>query len=209
MRLVVGRRITPLDADALRARTAGYEHVVIDVGTGGGTALIRRARRQPDAFLIGVDAAAERMREASHRAARSIARGGAPNVSFVAAALDELPGSLVASADEVSVVLPWGSLMHGVLAADETTVGRLTGLLRPHGVLELLISVVEGDVAAESAPLDQSAVRALAGAYQSQGLSVEELRLAEEADIDRLGSSWGRRLGIPDRRQAWILRFGT
>jgi 16S rRNA (adenine(1408)-N(1))-methyltransferase len=207
MRFVVGRRQGPLDIDYLRAKAANYQRVIVDVGTGGGTALIRRARRVPDTFFVGIDAAAERMREASHRAVRSASRGGAPNVSFVAAALEELPGPLAGFADEASVVLPWGSLMHGVLAADETTIGRLVGLLKPVGALELLVSVAEGDVAADSPPIDESAARSLAHAYADRGLTVEEVRLAEETDIDRLGSSWGRRLGIPHQREGWILRF--
>src|ERR1051325_11458850 len=97
--------------------------------------------------------------------------------------------------------------MRGVLAADETTVGRLVGLLKPDGALELLVSVVEGDVAADSPPLDESAVRSLADVYETRGLKLDELRLAEVEDIDRLGSSWGRRLGIPNDREGWILRF--
>jgi len=36
-------------------------------------------------------------------------------------------------------------LLHGVLAADEVMVGRLVGLLRNAGRLELLLSVVESD----------------------------------------------------------------
>lgn len=207
MRYVVGRNIAELDSDKLRRRVAAYGRVILDVGTGGGTALLRRARRAPDVYFIGIDAAAERMREASHRGARLPERGGSPNVSFVAAAADELPGGLANMADEASVVLPWGSLLQGVLAADEVMVGRLIGLLRDGGRLELLLSVAESDNAVDSPPLDEGRARALATDYERLGLKTEEVRLAEESDIDRLGSSWGRRLGIPSHRQAWILRF--
>jgi 16S rRNA (adenine(1408)-N(1))-methyltransferase len=207
MRFVVGRNIAVLDADKLRRRAAGYGRTVIDVGTGGGTALVRRARREPDTFFIGIDANAERMREASRRAARPEDRGGAPNTSFVAAAADELPGTLGASADEVTVVLPWGSLLHGMLAADAGMVDRLTGLLRADGRLEMLLSVAESDVAPGTPPLDEAGAGALAGRYSALGMAVEEVRLADESDVDRLGSSWGRRLGIPQRRDGWILTF--
>lgn len=170
---------------------------------------MRRARRHPDMFFIGIDANAERMREASHRGARSLQRGGAPNAAFVAASAEDLPGALAATADEVTVVLPWGSLMRGVLTADGAMVARLTGLLRPGGRLELLLSIVETDAEPDLPALDENRARALASEYGRLGLTVEEVRLAEDADIDRLGSSWGRRLGIPTHRQAWILRFVT
>jgi 16S rRNA (adenine(1408)-N(1))-methyltransferase len=207
MRYVVGRNIAELDSDKLRRRVSPYGHVILDVGTGGGTALLRRARRAPEVYFIGIDAAAERMREASHRGARLIERGGTPNASFIAAAADELPGGLANIADEVNVVLPWGSLLRGVLAADEDMVGRLVGLLRDGGRLELLLSVVESDSAVDAPPLDKQRATALAADYERLGLTAEEVRLAEVSDIDRLGSSWGRRLGIPDHRQGWILRF--
>ena len=207
MRYVVGRNISELDSDKLRRRVAPYRHVILDVGTGGGTALLRRARRAPDVYFIGIDAAAERMREASHRGARLIERGGTPNASFIAAGAEELPGGLANIGDEVSVVLPWGSLLQGVLAADEVMVSRLAGLLRDGGRLELLLSVIESDTAVDSPPLDESRARGLAADYERFGLTTEEVRLAEDADIDRLGSSWGRRLGIPGHRPGWILRF--
>jgi 16S rRNA (adenine(1408)-N(1))-methyltransferase len=209
VRRVVGRRVSELDVEHLTAQAAKYTRTVVDVGTGGGTALMRRARRQPTTFFVGIDANAERMREASHRARRSPQRGGAPNAAFVAASAEDLPGPLAASADEVTVVLPWGSLMRGVLTADGVMVARLTGLLRGRGRLELLLSIVETDAGAEMPALDENGARALAAEYGRLGLTVEEVRLAEEADIDRLGSSWGRRLGIPTHRQAWILRFVT
>ena len=209
MRLVVGRQQTPLDAAALRERAAAFEHVLVDVGTGVGNALLRRARREPKTFFIGVDAAADNLREASDRAHRQPARGGVSNLAFVAAAANDLPGDLAGIADEVTVVLPWGSLLQVVLLADSVFVGKLVAVLKPHGHVEMLISVAESDVGAGKIDFDEAHARALVAKYESLGLSPEGLKMADEADVDRLGSSWGRRLAIPRRRQAWILRFST
>ena len=85
------------------------------------------------------------------------------------------------------MVLPWGSLMRGVLSADDAMVSRLTGLLRAGGRLELLLSIVEADAGADMPALDENRARALASEYGRLGLTVEEVRLAEDADIDRLG----------------------
>ena len=155
LRRVVGRRIFDLDVESLAAQAAKYTRTIVDVGTGGGTAVMRRAHRHRDTFYVGIDANAERMREASHRGARSAQRGGAPNAAFVAASAEDLPGPLAATADEVTVVLPWGSLLRGVLTADHEMVGRLTGLLRAGGRLELLLSIVEADGEADMPVLDE------------------------------------------------------
>jgi 16S rRNA (adenine(1408)-N(1))-methyltransferase len=208
VRHVVGRKIAELDVEELHARLAGHERVVVDVGTGAGAALLRRARHEPGAFFIGLDADADSMRDASARAVRQPTRGGVANIAFVAAGADELPGALAAVADEVTVVLPWGSLLRAVLAAD-SAVGGLVALLRPGGKLELLLSVAQSDVAVGAPPFDADQAAALAAEYERLGLARLEVRLADEADVERLGSSWGRRLGIPRRRQAWLLSFGA
>jgi 16S rRNA (adenine(1408)-N(1))-methyltransferase len=209
MRQVVGRNVTPLDSDALRARAGAFDHVLVDVGTGVGNALLRRARREPKTFFIGLDAAADNLREASDRAHRQPARGGVNNLAFVAAAANDLPGDLAAIADEVTVVLPWGSLLQVVLLADPIFVGKLLAVLKPDGRLEMLISVAESDVGAGKIDFDERKARALVAEYEGLGLKQECLKMADEQDVDRLGSSWGRRLAIPRRRQAWILRFAT
>jgi len=207
MRLVVGRQQMQLDGAALRQRAAEFEHVLVDVGTGVGNALLRRARREPGTFFIGVDAAADNLREASDRAHRQPARGGVGNLAFVAAAANDLPGDLAGIADEVTIVLPWGSLLQVVLLADAVFLAKVSAVLKPVGRLELLVSVAESDVGAGKIDFDEGKARALAAEYGRLGLKAEEVRLADVADVERLGSSWGRRLAIPRRRQAWILRF--
>jgi len=207
MRQVVGRKVTPLDGETLRQRSAAFEHVLVDVGTGVGNALLRRARRDPETFFIGVDAAADNLREASDRAHRQPARGGVNNVAFVAAAANDLPGDLAGIADEVTVVLPWGSLLQVVLLADPVFVGKLLAVLKPRGRIEMLISVAESDVGAGKIDFDEAHAHALVAKYEGLGLKQEGLKMADEQDVERLGSSWGRRLAIPRRRQAWILRF--
>jgi 16S rRNA (adenine(1408)-N(1))-methyltransferase len=154
-----------------------------------------------------VDAAADNLREASDRAHRQPARGGVSNLAFVAAGANDLPGDLAGIADEVTVVLPWGSLLQVVLLADPPFVGKLLAVLKPVGRLEMLVSVAESDVGAGKIDFDEEKARALAGEYDKLGLKAEEIRMADERDVERLGSSWGRRLAIPRRRRAWILRF--
>jgi 16S rRNA (adenine(1408)-N(1))-methyltransferase len=86
--------------------------------------LLRRARREPNTFFIGVDAAADNLREASDRAHRQPARGGVGNLAFVAAAANDLPGDLAGIADEVTVVLPWGSLLQWCCSPTRFSWGR-------------------------------------------------------------------------------------
>jgi hypothetical protein len=69
--------------------------------------------------------------------------------------------------------------------------------------VHVLVSVTERDHLRVDAaqPLEQFA-RALGEA----GLCVDACRQATVEDVEALHSSWAKRLGIPGRRPAWLLR---
>jgi SAM-dependent methyltransferase len=180
--------------------------VVVDIGTGSGSAVLRRASREPATMFVAIDADAVAMKDASRRAARPTGRGGRANVIFLVAAADELPGALCGVADEATVVLPWGSLLTAVLDPAGRAFAGILGVLRPRGELTLLISAQERDNVAGAAQLGDAAVRDLMSRYGAAGLEVFQIQPATRADVELLSSGWGRRLGIPERRQAWLLR---
>ena len=111
--------------------------MVVDLGTGTGQSVLRAARREPDALFIGIDPDAAALREASHSAARAEQRGGLPNVVFLVEAAEALPGPLAGRADLVTIALPWGSLLRGLLTADAALLDAVTALLKPGGEIEL------------------------------------------------------------------------
>lgn len=82
----------------------------------------------------------------------------------------------------------------------------ITACLRGGGELEVLLSATERDTAANTTLADAGDAARLACAYESAGLQIVECRPADESDVARLSSGWGRRLGIPSRRAAWLFR---
>ncbi len=168
----------------------------MDLGTGDGRYVLDRAIAEPDQLVIGVDANASGMADASRRALRQ----RVSNVAFVAADALCLPEGLAGFADPVTIHFPWGSLLHAAAGADP----RLTRLLVPGGRLRLLVSASTADSAAGLAHLDASL---LGGAYRRTGLRVVTLRAAclEDAAVAR--SSWGKRLlrNPAANRAAWLL----
>jgi 16S rRNA (adenine(1408)-N(1))-methyltransferase len=163
------------------------------------------ARAQPGALVIGIDADAAALRERSAAAARPADRGGLPNALFLAAGAEHLPPDLEAIADELCVTLPWGSLLRGAIAPEAWFRGLVGRLLRPGGTARLVLSTGPREVAAGLPPLDGEAAHGLAAAYARAGLEPMCVRSLTAADVDGLGSSWAKRLGIPVRREAWRL----
>jgi 16S rRNA (adenine(1408)-N(1))-methyltransferase len=180
------------------------------LGTGDGAAVLRLARREPETLVIGVDTNASAMRAPSDRASRKPSRGGTPNALFLAGTLDELATlpPLAGVVTEVRVILPWGSLLQNAACAEASFVADLRRLMTRDGQLQLLLSVATRDATTGLPPLTDESVKRLADTYAEAGILIARARRATESDVDDLGSSWARRLGIPRQREAWLLLGG-
>ena len=62
--------------------------MALDLGTGDGRHVLAAAARRPETLIVGIDANAAGMAEASRRAAR---RGALPNALFAVAAAEHPP----------------------------------------------------------------------------------------------------------------------
>jgi 16S rRNA (adenine(1408)-N(1))-methyltransferase len=177
--------------------------VVLDLGTGDGRAVLARAAASPDELVIGLDASAAAMAEASRRADRARIH----NTLFLAGGVEALPGGvLTASADLVTVVFPWGSLLRGVLGLDDAALAGLAALPAPAGRLEVLTSVVPADRVAGMVSLTAAHATAVHDAWCQVGLELAAMRPAATDEITASGSSWARRLrsGGHDRPVWWL-----
>ena len=79
----------------------------MDLGTGDGRLPYRLARQTPDRLFVGLDASVAGLRDVSNRAARA----GLTNLVYVRASIEDLPAELAGVADQVTAILPWGSLL--------------------------------------------------------------------------------------------------
>ena len=171
--------------------------------------MLAAAAAEPDRLVVGVDASASAMAEASRKAARRPGRGGLPNALFVVAAAEALPPELDGLAELVCVHFPWGSLLRGLLGPDPALLSGLARLLRPGGRLSLLVSSTARDHGAGVAPLGEADLRGLAGAYADHSLVVTRVRAATPADVAAAHSTWGKRLDAGRRRPAWLVEAAT
>jgi hypothetical protein len=178
---------------------------MIDLGTGDGAAVLDAARHAPTTLCIGMDADASRLREASSRAARSARRGGLPNALFLAGDATAIPTALAGHADEITITLPWASLLRAILAGDEPFVVGLARTLKPGGRLRVLVSIEDRDRAAIGESASDPGLDTFATSLGAAGVEVVERRDATREDLTEIRSSWARRLGIPSRRSARLL----
>ena len=172
---------------------------MVDLGTGDGRSVLHVARLQPDSLVIGVDADAASMREASRRAARPPGKGGFPNAMFIVSSVSSMPTELDAVADEVRISFPWGSLLRGVLGRDAGVLAGIAHIAKVGAEVRALVSVTARDGLAIAADVDPAD-------YEAHGLRVIETRPATRAEIEETNSSWAKRLKAGVDRPVALLR---
>jgi len=177
--------------------------VTIDAGTGDGRAVLAAARRDPATLVLGLDANAASMAEASRRAAGPARKGGFPNAAFVVAAAEAPPAELHGLAELVSVQLPWGSLLRGVVGRDEVVATGLAGLVTPTGTIELLLAPIDRD-GLDGIPTSQRGlIDGATAAFAPRGFAIDAVCELTPSDLRSSGSSWARRLD----RSATLIRL--
>jgi len=171
---------------------------VVDLGTGDGRYPLHVARTRADTLAIGLDASSDALAHAARRAVRE----PLPNLVLLREPLETLP--LPSVADDITIHFPWGSLLRGALAEDETVFDAICRLPRPGGALTLVLSVITRD---GRAPLTEHDVARVRREYGSRGFTLVESRAVVPADVGTAHSTWGKRLEVGVSRPGELLRF--
>lgn len=202
LQVLQGKKLADLDPVRLAELCDAAERVVLDVGTGDARTAYRLAKANPGWLVIGVDPAWQRMAETAVRAARKEAKGGAPNLLLVNASIETAPPALHGRADEVTALMPWGKLLRGIVLGDADVCGGLRAVARDGAPLDVAIgtSIWRDPVPLDIRDLpeltpDTVASTGLAERLAALGWRVTEVRLVPHTELDRISSSWARRLG--------------
>ena len=126
------------------------------------------------------------------------------NVAFLVESVERLPSQLAGIATEVTVHVPWGSLLRGLLAPDPGVLAPLAMLLGDGGELRVLLSATERDGLPVSSPW---LLEGQAGAFATHGLRLVDTRWATPADVSGARSSWSKRLQVGRARPAVLARY--
>ena len=168
----------------------------MDVGAGDAHHSLWLARSRPDVFAIAIEPSHESLRDA----ARSLTRRRLPNIALIANAVEQC-GDLGALADEVTVTLPWGTLLEALLGRRADVLGAVAAISRPGAALQAIASLTNRDGHGV-----MPAVAALCETYRDAGFDDLVVRPASADDVADARSSWGKRLGVGRARPAFVLR---
>ena len=176
------------------------EGVIIDIGTGDGRFVYQSARQNPNKLYIGIDPNARPLEKISEKIHRKPAKGGAPNVLFVQASVEDLPSELNGVADEVHVHFPWGSLLRAVATGDVAMLQNLRRICSPGALLEVVIGL---DPARDQTEIDRLGLTSLSlefidkqlvPNYGAAGFEVIERGVLAASEWPEFNTSWAKRL---------------
>jgi len=167
------------------------EGVIIDIGTGDGRFVYQSARQNPNKFYIGIDPNVRPLEKISEKIHRKPAKGGASNVLFVQAAIEDLPPELDGVADEVHIHFPWGSLLRAVATGDIDVLCNVRRICAPGAMLEIVVN----DPIADQ-PIER---------YRLAGFEVLEHGSVPAAQWSEFESTWARRLKQNENRSVVYL----
>lgn len=158
------------------------------------------AKREPDTFVIGIDANKKPLEKPSVRITRKPVKGGLPNAMFIQAAVEDLPSELASLADRVTVNLPWGSLLRAALLPDAEVLRGIRRLIKPGGTFGVVTAI---DPLRDSQELERLGLAELTDrhldvdlirSYQNAGFRRAENMNSEPEDESPIGTTWGKRL---------------
>jgi 16S rRNA (adenine(1408)-N(1))-methyltransferase len=178
------------------------------LGTGDGRYVLDEARRHPDALYIGIDACRDGLMEASKKASKKPARGGAPNALFVLCAAEKLPPTLCGIADAVTVNYPWGSLLQAMVNPNEEVLTSIARLAKPGAEIRILLnwSVLENHAYCQTLGLPsytlESIKSALKPAYARVGIEIDAMGLVHA----EAKTTWGQKLVRGSQRKVLEIR---
>lgn len=174
--------------------------MIIDIGTGDGRFVYQSARQNPDKFYIGIDPNTRPLEKISEKIHRKPAKGGAPNVLFIQAAVEDLPSELDGVADEVHVHFPWGSLLRAFATGDISVLQSVRRLCAPDCLLEVVLGLDPERDRSEIERLGLSTLslefvdQTLTPQYASAGFEITERGVLDSSPWSNLDTSWAKRL---------------
>ena len=200
METIRGKSSRSMSFDEFQARLAGYNRILLDLGTGDGRYGQALASQHPDWFVIGVDACRENLHERS--------RAAQPNLLFLIAEAQHLPRELSASVSCLVINFPWGSLLEGLVAGDPSLMSALASVAALGASLEVRLNAGALAEAGRSFELGtQQTCRSLL----RWGWAVDDAHPVSAATLKTYPSTWARRLAFGRDPRAslitgWLVR---
>jgi len=185
METIWGRRSLDLDLTELHERLAGYNRIVLDLGTGNGRYVHYLADNCSDSFVIGVDACRENLRDYS--------RAKLPNALFVIASAQDLPRELTGLVSHITINFPWGSLLESLLDGDPGLMDGLEAISCSGASIDMRLN---GGALAEQSWTLEAGAKKIHHNMLCAGWRIDDPVSMDICALHKFPSTWAKRLAF-------------
>lgn len=207
MKALNGKKI--IDVDIMDI-VSGYSTVVIDIGTGDGRFVYKKAKECPEAFFIGIDPAAENMVEFSSKVIKKPSKGGLSNVLYAVSSVEGMPDDMKDIAAQIYVNLPWGSLLEGIIKGNEDVLNNIVKTAKPpEANLDFCFTYNDlyevGEMNRRDLPeLSHEYINTvMKPLYESKGIIFKSADTISNETLREYGTQWAKRLGFGRTREVY------
>ena len=194
METIRGRKTYELDLNGLRKQLAGYDRVLLDLGTGDGRHARTLAGRFPGWFIIGLDACRENLREHS--------QAKLTNILFVIASAQSLPEELKGLISHIAINFPWGSLLEGLLTGDWALMTGLESVAQRKATLDLRLN---GGALSQAGSTLEAGAHTIYNNLRRAGWDMRAPLFMSHTELRALPSTWAKRLAFGREPRAMLL----
>lgn len=211
MEVIRGKKTFHMDSEEFKELIFSYSAIEIEIGTGNGKFVYELAKNHPNTFFIGIDADRSNLVTYSRKIYRKPERGGLGNVLYVIAPAENLPSGLESIVNTIWIVLPWGSLLQGLILAKKALLENMVRISCRKGVLKIFVSydIKYEPVEMERLGLPELSIeyidQTLAPLYASRKITITERRLLNNEEMKKISSTWAKYLAYGRRRKAFFI----
>jgi 16S rRNA (adenine(1408)-N(1))-methyltransferase len=207
MRIVSGNKIVEMTAADFEQKVSQFNKCIVDLGTGDGRFVYEQALTEPTTLYIGIDPAQNQMKEFSAKVNRKRLK----NVLLVVGSAEVLPVELSNIADQVFIILPWGSLLEQVVKPTDNFLSNLKNLLKRIGEVAIIFGYSPELEPSETVRLGLKEInkefveKEVVPLYTKAGFQCDEVVTANSSLLENLSTSWAKNLQSTKERPLFML----
>jgi len=214
MSLVVikGKSVVSMGFAELTSLLESCVDIHLDIGTGDGAFLYRRARKKRDIFFVGIEPCIDHLQKYSRKIDRKPAKGGLSNIIYLQGSLETIPEEFKHCFGFIYVNYPWASLLRYFILADPLFIDTLKRIAKNGAFCDVLFnsSVFEDSVLLEKLDLPEIGFEDIEGRlaeiYRELGIRFVEVASFSDDNVP-YKTSWGQHLTKNSRRKSIFVRM--
>ncbi|WIV11840.1 hypothetical protein [Proteiniborus sp. MB09-C3] len=212
MKILVGNQIIEINKYEFKNIVKQYNSVAIDIGTGDGQFIYKRAKSNAGELYIGVDSSIDNMRKYSIKTTKKPSKGGLNNILFVVGNVDDLPNEMTATADKITINLPWGSLRDGLVKGEEIVLSNIKKISKVKAEIDICVTYStkyeKREIHERELPiLSIDFIKThLKKQYMAYGINIEDAYIWDNNMLKSLDTKWAKKLAYGKEREIFYLK---